>query len=178
VFLIDLGDGVGDQLVAIRNEVKRAVRDLQPTQSFNIVTAAAGKTFSMDMQLLAATESNKARAEEFLDKLRAWNLRDDIVGGMQIAAIMKPEVVWLVSGGIQGQHEDRVVADAVSVATGRFRINTTVQFASSVAPYWLMADRTGGVCLDEKGAILPKPDSVKAKQPTPDTQPKTLREPC
>ncbi len=138
VYVVDGSGSMVTSLPDVLSELKRSIRALHPTQRFQVivfrVVEAGGveRTFETPgrLALLPATADNKARAESWLDSLRARG-RSDPTGALRAALELKPAAVFLLSSrlsaGAGGPDVDELLsyldrANPVDRRSGRRRV--------------------------------------------------------
>ena len=169
VFAIDYTDY---STTAARDEVRRAIAELQPDQWFNVVltTAEGPRPFSTTM--LPATPTNREKGSAFAgSQMARCKPEDSLAAALQF----HPQVVYFIGIGVDDATRDEVKKRNAGVNA---KVNTTTAFGiSSLAQQrvlWQIARDTGGVCVDSKGNAVDEPVlpvRIDRPEPKPATKP-------
>lgn len=172
VFVIQASGAMISSIVEVKGEVGKAVSGLKSDQSFGLVAFQDNRAIVFTKTLQPASASNRHQAWTWLNGMTATSTSDPIPA-LEATAKLRPDVVWFVSNGNMPDNKVALAAAERLSKAWKFRINTVLRFASDdeEAKEFLreLADRTGGICLDENGkpmAPMPK-GSVGSVGPEP-----------
>lgn len=126
VYLIDVSLSMQPRLARAKDELRDALKTLQPDESFNIVSFY-GKAWPLSKKMLAANTQNLVRGQAFINALRL-NKGTNLENGM-VNALADPNVnvVVAITDGVPTYGEtdfSRLAARIRSLNRGRARIFT------------------------------------------------------
>lgn len=132
VFLIDRSKSMGSSglgvLGAARKELAKAITDLKPYHSFQVVGYHDRIVTLSTRQMLDATDANKQMVPGFIERLAAFGSTDHL-RGLSAALAFEPDVLVLMTdGGYPELHDGQI-----KMLSGLSRRNTTIhciQFGS------------------------------------------------
>jgi hypothetical protein len=151
-------------------ETAKGIDGLAPNQQFSLIVAAEGKIASLGGPRLPATEENKKKAWDFLQKHDPKGM-DANIGAFELAAKLRPDVVWFVTDGSFNGLDTYERVEQIA-RDGRFRVNVIDRFADPGGPtrdeLRNLANRTGGASYDDDGHPIPDPSRPRgpASRPT------------
>jgi hypothetical protein len=158
-------------------EIRRAVKELDASQYFSVVTPNNGKVLRFEPELVLATDRNK---QKFLDYMKpsTYFFPVNWLDGVQVAAKWRPDVMWIV-GTPSISNEDQSIPQIKKLVAGTSTRINTVEL-QDYAPetnhlLWRIASETGGVCIDKKGEPISEPAlPIKPPAPPPSPEPKSI----
>jgi hypothetical protein len=123
VFLCDASGSMISKFDTLRQELRRAVDRLRPTQQFDIVFFSAERYVALDGQLLYALPENKRRAYDFLEKVAPHDSSNPIPG-LRAAFSANPELIYMLTDGDFPNNPELLAEVKKLNARKRVRINT------------------------------------------------------
>ena len=99
VFLCDATGTMISKMATLKDQLSRAVMNLKPIQSFNIIFYYDGpKATSLDTQLVAATADNKRRALKWLEDISPAG-QTDPTPAIQMSFKQNAQLIYFLSDG-------------------------------------------------------------------------------
>jgi hypothetical protein len=143
VYVIDRSGSMTDSMYIVKNELRRAIDGLYPTEKFHVLFYSTGPAVGLpSTQLLPAIPNNKRHACEFIDQIYPVG-ETDPSDALRQAFRMKPQLIWLLTDG----EFKREIADLIDQLNPRGEVQVnTICFMYSIGEELCpeIARRTGG----------------------------------
>jgi hypothetical protein len=98
-YVVDRNGGMACTLMAVKQELKRSIAAMRPSQKFFVTFYSTGPAVVMPSgQMVPATEANKQAAYQFIDDIVAVG-QTDPSDALKQAFALKPTAVYLLTGG-------------------------------------------------------------------------------
>ena len=99
VFVCDASGAMAGKLAALEAQLTRAIGNLKPIQSLNVIFARDGKAVCLSEKAsLQATAENRKAALKFIDGIEAQG-KSDPTAALEAAFALHPQIVYLLSDG-------------------------------------------------------------------------------
>jgi hypothetical protein len=145
VFVVDHSASMVDVFDPLKRELKRSLSELKPMQKFHVVFYISGEpTEPPGGTLCWASERNKRRYFDFIDKVELVMGKNDPRSAIKRAVDMHPDLVYLLTDGIL---DNDVAGDVIRVSKSvNIKVNT-IAYINEVGAGVLrrIAEQTGGI---------------------------------
>jgi hypothetical protein len=159
-------------------QIVAAVKGLEPTQYFNVITPTHTESYLFQPQLVQATDVQKEKLREYLSPNSI--IMGDWLNGLEAAAKWNPDVICLAGGSIPPHDEEQLIVEMKKRLAGTHsRVNTSLGFLSygdaEAHLLWRIAKETGGQCSDKSSQPISEPAlPVKPLPKPPPAEPKSI----
>lgn len=155
VYLLDATGSMINKIGSSKVSLLKAAAALPPTTSFNVVTTTdGGKTASLHSSLVAASPQNVAAATPFVERVTPTGTDGEFAGALAAISKLRPEEVWFYTDAEFNEAQRARTLLVTAARRDGYRLNIVVSgetFGDSREHAVLLAESTGGICLDEKG---------------------------
>jgi len=145
VFVVDHSASMVDVFEPLKRELKRSLSELKPMQKFHVMFYISGEpTEPPGGTLCWASERNKRRYFDFIDKAELVMGKNDPRPAIKRAVDMRPDLVYLLTDGIL---DNEVAGDVIRVSKSvNIKVNT-IAYINEVGAGVLrrIAEQTGGL---------------------------------
>jgi hypothetical protein len=181
VYVVDASGSMIDKLKSVKSEIYKAVANLKPGDSFNLLVAADEKVRSFQPRPVISSTRALDAAAVFLDGLTASGT-SNMAPAMDMALKQDATLVWLVTDGDMPNNNEFLLAVRQMNRSRRAKINTVAAGYSQNNPdetsesflrfLAALAAEHGGKCFDMTGAVV-EPAKPATPKPVARNQTKT-----
>lgn len=179
IYVVDTSGSMIDTLKSVKSEVYKAIANLKPGDSFNVLVAADEKVRSFQPRPIVSSKRALDAAAVFLDGLTASGT-SNMAPAMDMALKQDATLVWLVTDGDMPNNNEFLLAVRQMNRSRRAKINTVAAGYSQNNPdetsesflqfLAALAAEHGGKCFDMTGTVV---EPAKPATPKPVARGKT-----